>query len=277
MQHVRLLKFGVATAILGLAAFASGSAAAKDVNMWDGDWHFEVSPYAWAPFIYPTVQLPDAAGGGTTTPEIQPSQYLKHVKGGALLAGNVRKGDWALWTDVVYLNLQNNTTHIREIGVPGFPVTLPVTRALNADLRAAIWTLAPSYTVLNNDFGTVDVLAGMRYFSLRASLSYEFTAPPTPLMRGGGFWPSADTTEGIFGFKGAVRVTRDGKWFVPYEADAGVGNGNWGWNAFLGIGYHFHWGDVTLGGRNLSFLRSGGERLQTVRMTGPLLGASFRW
>jgi hypothetical protein len=35
---------------------------------------------------------------------------------------------------------------------------------------------------MNNDVGTLDVLAGLRYTSTRISLAYQFTAPSTPLM-----------------------------------------------------------------------------------------------
>jgi hypothetical protein len=277
MPHVKFLKLGVASAILGLAAFASGSAAAADVNMWDGQWHFEVSPYAWVPWMYTTVQLPPIAGGGNPTEEVQPSQYLKYVKSGALFDGSVRKGDWGLWTDLVYLNLQNSATHVREIGVPGFPVTLPVIRTTETGIRAAIWTLAPSYTVMNNDVGTLDVMVGLRYTSVRISFAYEFTAPPTQLQRGGGFWPSSDSTDGLIGVKGALRLSKDGTWYLPYEADVADGSKNWQYNLMAGVGYHFHWGDVTLGARNLTYQITDKPILEKVRMTGPVLGFTFRW
>jgi hypothetical protein len=277
MQHVRFLKLGVATAILGLAGFASGSAAAEDVNMWDGQWHADAAVYGWVPFIYPTVKLPAAAGGGTDTPEIQPSQYIKYIKGGALFDGSVRKGDWSIWTDLVYLNLQASPSRTREIGLPGGLPTLPVIFNAESGLRVAVWTLAPSYTVMNNDLGTLDILAGIRYVSARVNFAYDFTAPPTRLNRGGGFWPQLDSTDGIVGVKGALRLSSDGKWYLPYEADGGAGTSTWNWNAFLGVGYHFHWGDLLLGGRNLTWHRTGDVAFENVRMTGPFFGAAMRW
>ena len=278
MHHLKFLRLGAATAIVGLAAFASGSAVAADeVNMWDGQWHADAILYGWVPFIYSTVQLPAAAGGGTDTVETQPSQYLKHIKGGVLFDGSVRKGDWSIWTDFVFLNLQASPSHTKEIGLPGGNASLPVTLNIEGGLRAAIWTLAPSYTLMNNDIGTLDVLAGLRYISLRINLAYQFTAPPLPLNRGGGFWPTTDSTDGIVGVKGALRLSHDGKWFLPYEADGGAGSSTWSWNAFLGVGYHFHWGDVVLAGRNLTYHRTGDVALEQARLTGPLLGATMRW
>ncbi len=284
MQHIKLLKLGAAAFILGLGALGSERVAAQDViavadgvNMWDGQWHFEASPYAWVPWINETTQLPPIAGGGNPTTEIQPSQYLKYVKGGVLFDGSVRKGDWSVWTDLVFLNLENSPTHERLIGLPGGNVTLPVIRTIDLGFRAAIWTLAPTYTVMNNAVGTLDVLVGLRYTSVRVSLAYEFTAPPLPIMVGGGFWPTADSTEGIVGVKGALRLSADGKWFLPYEANVGDGNKNWSYDAIVGAGYHFHWGDVTLGVRNLTYQLSDRPILEKARLTGPLLGATFRW
>ncbi len=284
MQHVKFPKRGVAGFILGFGVLAAGSAAAQDViavangvNMWDGQWHVEASPYGWLPWMYTTVQLPPIAGGGNPTIETQPSQYLKHVNLAAFLDGTLRKGDWAIWTDLVYLNLSANPTHERQIGLPGGLPTLSVTRTIDVGVRASIWTLAPSYTVMNNDLGTLDVMVGLRYTSLAISLSYEFTAPPLPIMVGGGFWPKADFTDGLIGVRGSLRLSGDGKWYLPYEADVADGNKNWQNNEFLGIGYHFHWGDVSLAVRNLTYQLSDRPILEKVRMTGPVIGATLRW
>jgi hypothetical protein len=283
MQHIKFLKLSVA-AFIGLGALGSASVAAQDViavangiNMWDGQWHFDATVYGWVPWMYTTARLPAIAGGGNPTIETQPSQYLKYVQAGALLEGTVRKGDWSLWTDLVYLNLQASPTQTRQIGLPGGDRSLSVIRTIDSGLRAAIWTLAPTYTVMNNDIGTLDVLVGLRYSSFRVSIAYEFTAPPTQLMRGGGFWPTTDSTDGIIGVKGALRLSPDGKWYLPYEADVGDGNKNWQYNLMAGVGYHFHWGDIALSVRNLTYQVSDRPIVEKVRMTGPVIGATFRW
>jgi len=284
MRNMKFLKLAIAASILGLGALESASVAAQDViavadgiNMWDGQWHFDATGYGWVPWMYPTVQIPAIAGGGNPTIETQPSQYLKYVEGGVMLQGTIRKGDWNLWTDLVYFNLQASPTHTRQIGLPGGDPLLAVERTVDVGARMAIWTLAPAYTVMNNDIGTLDVMVGLRYTSLRVNLAYEFTAPPTALMKGGGFWPTSDSTDGLIGVKGSLRLSRDGKWYLPYEADVGDGNKNWQYNAFLGVGYHFHWGDVALAVRNLTYQITDRPILEKIRMTGPAIGATFRW
>lgn len=281
MQHVGFLKFAVAGAILSLGALAAGRAAADDIDKWDGQWHFDATAYGWVPFQYTTVNVPALAGGGQQTIETQPSQYLKYLKIAALLDGAVQKGDWGLWTDFIYMNLGTTATHTRRIGLPGGgDAGLTVDREIDTAVRAAIWTIAPTYTVMHNDSGSLDVMAGLRYSSFRLSFAYNFSVvqPPLPNALGGGFWPTWDSTVGIIGAKGKLNLSSDGKWYLPYVVDIGDGSKNWQWEAFLGAGYHFHWGDITLGVRNLSYHTTDNQRLiNKVRMTGPLLGATFHF
>jgi hypothetical protein len=280
MQHFKVLKFALAAVILSLNVMASRQAAADEVDKWDGQWHVDITPYGWVPFEYVTVNLPAIAGGGSPTIEVQPSQYLKYLNIGALLDGAIQKGDWGLWTDFIYLNFETNVSHSRMIGLPGGDPTLQVDRELDLGARAAIWTLAPSYTVVHNEVGSLDVMAGLRYTSVRVSIAYEFSVivPPLPKVLGGGFWPVQDSTDGVIGAKGRLNLSHDGKWYLPYLVDIGDGNKNWQWEAFLGGGYHFHWGDITLGVRNLSYHTTDNQILfNKVRLTGPILGATFHW
>jgi hypothetical protein len=277
MKHAKVPHLTLAALILAFGASASRGAHAEDVNMWDGQWHADVEVNGWIPWLYTTAQLPPIAGGGNPTIETQPSDYLKYVKATIQFDGSVRKGDWSLWTDLVYLNLQTSPTHVRVITLPDGEPIGSLTRSLDGDVRAAIWTLAPTYTVMNNDVGTLDVLVGLRYSDFKLSLSYQFTAPALPAPIGGGFWPTTSSTDGIVGLKGSLRLSHDGKWFMPYEADIGDGNKNWQYNLNLGAGYHFHWGDVTLGVRNLTYQTTDRPIIEKVRMTGPVIGAAFRW
>lgn len=273
-SHARAALTGlIAMGIIAVGSFSCAPAAAGEVDMWDGQWHYEISPLLWVAFLYTTVKLPPDAGG----PTVDTDADLLHLQFPVFVDAAVRKGDWSLWTNLAYVVFAGDTTHVKEIGVPGVDPTLPVTLTLNSGLRGAIWALAPSYTLVRNDRATLDVLAGLRYTRLRLSMAYELTAPPTSLMRGGGLWPTANLTDGIVGAKGALRLSRDGKWFVPYEADVGAGNENWQWNASLALGYHFQWGDLTAGYRNFTLNKTNNTDLEKARLSGLLLGATFRW
>jgi len=284
MQHVKFLKFGVAALILSFGALESARVSAQDViavadgNKWDGQWHVDATIYGWVPFLYTTVNLPAIAGGGTQTVETQPSQYLKYLQTAVLADGDIQKGDWGLWTDFVYMNLKGSQTNTNVIGLPGgLDPGVTVNRSLDLGLRAAIWTIAPSYTVVHNEVGNLDVIAGLRYSSFRVSLAYEFSLDHVPLMVGGGFWPVRDSTDGLIGVKGNILLSSDGKWFLPYLLDVGDGNKNWQLEEFLGAGYRFGWGAITLGVRNLTYRSTDNQIIEKLRMTGPILGATFRW
>jgi hypothetical protein len=58
---------------------------------------------------------------------------------------------------------------------------------------------------------------------------------------------------------------------------AGHGNKNREYNPFLGAGYHFHRRDALLAVGNLTYQLSDRPSLEKVRMTVPVLGATFRW
>ena len=285
MQHIKSLKHGIAAFVVGFGALGSVSASAQEIvavadglNMWDGQWHFGTTVYGWLPWVHTSVQLPPIAGGGNPTIETQPSQYLKDLNGAVMFEGMVRKGDWSLWTDLVYMHMSNGSAHTKQIGLPGGDPTVSVSLNLNYGLKATIWTLAPSYTVLHNDIASLDVMAGFRYIETSLSLNTVLSSSgPLGLTRGVAFYPSADSWDGIVGIRGAVRLSSDGKWSLPYETDFGKGSGNTQWNAILGVSYHFRWVDVTLAGRNLTYNRTADAFLQNIRFTGPALGATFRW
>jgi len=81
--------------------------------------------------------------------------------------------------------------------------------------------------------------------------------------------------DGVHGVEGHVRLG-EGRWFMPYNLDVGTGSSDWTWQALLGVGYAFDWGEVNLSIRNLSSEFNGNNDAD-LRMTGPTLGATFRW
>ncbi len=61
---------------------------------------------------------------------------------------------------------------------------------------------------------------------------------------------------------------------MPYYADIGAGTSNWIWQAFLGLGYRFDWGAVTLAWRALGYDFSLNDAKLTL--AGPGLSISIR-
>ena len=61
------------------------------------------------------------------------------------------------------------------------------------------------------------------------------------------------------------------------EQDAGTGTSKFTWQAVLGIGYSFHWGDLLLDYRYLSFEQGHDQPLQRLSFAGPALGATWHF
>jgi hypothetical protein len=124
---------------------------------------------------------------------------------------------------------------------------------------------------------SVDLIGGLRYGGLRASTDWNLSGPLGLLAASGSVAETANLWDGIVGAKGEVRLSDDGRWFVPFEVDVGGGKGNWTWNAIAGVGYHFGWGDLLAAYRNLEFDTTDGQPIKNLRMSGPALAVTFRW
>ena len=284
-------------AALALAATAavatSTSTIAAGVDVYDGAWHYDFTLYAWFPGINGTFTLPlmrefiIATNSATNTISVAPDDYLGNLQFAALMGGEARKGNAAIFTDLVYMDLANLKSTVKEVSGPFASVAIPANADVNMGVRATAWTLAGSYTAARGSLGTVDLLGGFRYGGLKSSLDVNFSGanplhvrPALPI----GILPKSGTTsdsvnlyDGIVGVRGTVALGDDGKWYVPYYADIGAGNSNWTWQAYTGVGYRFDWGSVVLGFRNLSYDMSAGKLAQNVSMTGPLLAFNWRW
>ena len=95
-----------------------------------------------------------------------------------------------------------------------------------------------SYTIDRTRLGNFDLLGGFRYATLKTSLDWNFAGPNGILSQSGGVSDKLNLYDGIVGFRGAVSLSPDGKWYLPYYADIGAGNdSNWTWQAYAGVGY----------------------------------------
>jgi hypothetical protein len=265
----------------GLIAGANGAAAAMDP--YDGNWHFSLTPYLWFPNINGSA---DVALSGLRSPlgnligdvkvnsEIGPNDYLENLQFAIMATGEARKGDWSILTDIIYLDLGNQDTHVRSITSPGGRPLTAIDRDTETGFSATVWTLAGAYTVARSPTYHFDILAGFRYVDVSADLKWSLTGSRDILDASGRVNQDRSVWDGIVGFKGQVRFG-DGRWFVPYYADIGAGSSNWTWQALVGLGYSFDWGDLSLSLRSLSYEFD--KDNADLRMTGPALGVSFRW
>jgi hypothetical protein len=202
-----------------------------------------------------------------------------------MLAGEARKNRWAVFTDIIYLNLESNHGTVKALDF-GLTARNPVSTSLDAgtqsSLKGGLWELAGSYTAVEGDIVTLDVLGGFRYFSIRASTDWRLTAAVSgpggaqSFPASGSISQSDDLWDGIVGIRGKIRLGRS-NWSLPYYLDIGTGSSDYTWQAMAGIAYGFSWGGVQLVYRHLYYDQKENKLVQNMRFTGPALGISFRF
>ncbi|WP_223296718.1 hypothetical protein [Thiorhodovibrio frisius] len=267
-------------AVFGLLASSITATAADAVDPFDGDWHFTLTPYLWLPNLNGTLngKAPGAnlnLSDFNIKTEIGPNDYLQNLKFGAMATGEVRKGEWSAFTDIIYIDFGRQNSRARDItGPDGLPLTNISVKA-NTSLSATLWTLGGARTLIHNSNGNLDLLAGFRYAGIESELKFD-TLSTRGLLDTSRDKPRALTEwDGIIGVKGQIRFG-DGHWTMPYYLDVGTGSSNWTWQALVGLGYAFDWGEVNLSIRSLSY-DFNDKRDADLRMTGPALGVTFRW
>jgi hypothetical protein len=286
MKRSRAKQWALAGAGL-IAGFCTlAPAAAAGVDMYDGDWHYDLTLNIWPPFVKATynfdlppalaARAPGLGGGGSV--QVNPDKYLSYVQFGFAGGAEARKGNWAIFTDLMYLKLSGSSSIGRTITGPRGDVTLPL--AANGDWGAniTIWTLAPSYTVARGDAGSLDLFGGLRYAGMNNSLKWGFSVDNGVLGRSGEVSETVGLWDGIVGARGEYRLSSDGIWFLPYYVDVGAGNDtNWTWQANVGVGYRFNWGSVVLSFRDLSYYQNSTKPIQSLYLQGPQLAVNFHW
>lgn len=289
----RRLISGLACALLLTAATWSGARAQQPASLsptaGQAGWTFNVAPYFWLPVIRatPDYHLPPDLGGRLPTEVSQgPGSYLTHLDFGAMIAADARHGPFSLLTDFIFTrwSASGSDTHIKSVDFAGLP-SVPISRSLQTSVGitsdATIWTLAGGYTVLQGDWGNLDLLAGFRLLVFSSTTDFNLALKLTgPRGNGATFGGagsvsgSQDVWNGIGGFRGKVRLGTS-RFFVPYYFDIGAGGSQLTWQIAAGLGYQFPWGSLSASYRYLSFEQGGNAVVHHFSLGGPMLMANF--
>ena len=201
-----------------------------------------------------------------------------------MLNGDAKKGRWAIYTDVIYLDFSNTSSKVESIdfGNANIPVSPSIDAGTETSLRAAAWTLTGGYGVLQGERGRLEVLAGFRYLHVKASSDWRLAfAVDGPLggrsfSRSGSVTQRIDLWDGIIGFRGRLNLGST-KFYVPYYFDIGTGSSSLTYQGIAGLGYGFKWLDLVLVYRHLFYDMDAGKLIQDTRFSGPALGITFRF
>ena len=278
MNNAQLrVRVGLIALAMGTGLLMSGQAASEEVDMYDGQWRAGITPYLWLPSVHGTLNLPLPSGSTTAAVEINPGSYLSDLQFGFMAAGQVRKGDLAFIYNLIFVDMKGHNSRVRTLHGPNGDIQLPIQADVTSKLDSSIVEVAGSYTMAHNDQGSIDILAGVAVADLRASADWSLSGPIGIFPVSGSVGQTITLTQGVFGVQGHLRLSDDGKWYMPYEVDGRVGSNSSGWNGIIGIGYRCGWGDVVVAFRNYYITTNDDRLIKNTRLIGPGLGVSFRW
>ncbi|HSH07841.1 MAG TPA: hypothetical protein VLA41_09295 [Burkholderiales bacterium] len=263
---------------LMVAAGLPGTALAQA----DADaWKWRGTIYLWGAGLDGTANLP---AGGSASVSASFDDLLKSLDFAIMGVLEARKGRWGGLVDLIYMDLSNSQSGTRSLGFtgPGGNVTIPVDASLdvNTGLESTILSLAATYTLVEKPNYETALVGGARYLDVKTDLSWQATGnigPLPPVARSGNASVTLRNWDAVIGVRGRADLDANSKWYMPYYADIGTGDSDRTWQALAGVGYRFGWGEVTLVYRYLDYKFKSGEALRDLTISGPALGASWRW
>jgi len=257
----------LAIGLSGLAPVAAQAEAAND------KWQWELGIYGWFPAIETTTSFPS---GASTTIDVSARDVIDSLEMAFMGQIEARKGQWGVWSDLVYSDVGGSKDDSGDFTVDGNPVSASAN--LGLDVKSMVWSLAGIYNLTSTPENTTDLLFGTRMLDMEQTLNWSLASSipelPTPSGRA-----SVDGTDwdAIVGLKGRYFLGAERKWFLPYYVDVGSGQSDLTWQINAGVGYTFDWGSVLATWRYLDYDFKSGDALQSMSMNGALIGMAFQF
>ena len=217
--------------------------------------------------------------------EVGPNDYLENLDFAIMITGEVRKGRWSVFTDVIYLDFSDEDSKVKSIDFVNRgsnPISSSLDAGTESSLKGLALTLAGSYGVLQGDLGRLELLAGLRYFGVEASTDWRLTTTITGpdgsqvFQRTGSVSRSEDLWDGIIGLRGRLNLGGS-KFYIPYYIDVGTGSSEVTWEGMVGLGYGFKWVDILLAYRHLYYDMDDDDLIQDMRFSGPAFGLKIKF
>jgi hypothetical protein len=257
----------LAIGLSGLAPIAAQAQAAND------KWQWELGIYGWLPAIGATTSFPS---GASTSIDVSSSDVLDALKMTFMGQVEARKGQWGVWTDLVYADVGGSVDGSRDFSVGGEPIE--ASADLDLDIKSTAWSMAGLYNLTSTPENTTDLLFGARMLDMKQTLDWSLASsiPELPTRDGEA---SVDGTnwDAIVGLKGRYFLGAERKWFLPYYVDVGTGESSLTWQINAGVGYRFGWGSSFATWRYLDYDFKSGNAMQSMTMNGALVGLAFQF
>lgn len=243
-----------AATLLGFAVTAAFAAPASAADPWT----FAVSPYVWLPGLSTSTET----SRGTIDIDKSTGDTISALDFAFMGAAEARNGRWGLILDLVYADLS------AETGTPFGKLWSDA----KVETKLMATTVYAGYRVAETERGSLDLLAGGRFYSLDLTLSLE-----PGRLAGRSESLDDDWADPVFGAR--ARYKFNDQWFATALVDAGgFGGSDQSWQAFGSVGYQFNERWSAQGGwRYLDIQREINGQDVSIGLNGPLAGITYRF
>ncbi len=258
---------GIVKVCIVWTALSSSSAVAADLiaaaapePVVEAGWTYSVTPYFWAAGL-----SGETSQFGLPVVDIDAdfSAIFDNLDFAAMLIGEARNGPYSLFGDLIYTKLSADSATPRGI----LATSVEVETSTFAGLVGA------GYSVLEGPSGRLDVVGGVRVWSVDTDIS--FSGGP-PALDGETFSDSATWVDGLVGVRGTYAFTPN--FYATGWGLVGAGGADIDWDVMAGVGYRFNdTFSATLGYRALGVDYSDDGFLFDVVQQGPIAGLTIRF
>lgn len=214
-----LLTCALATAGGDILPVAEEPVVAPVVNEESSAWEQQLVIYGWLPTFDGTLKYQIPGEDGDRESDFSAIDNLDAV---FMASYEARKDKWSFLTDVIYLGMSGGETVGSGIAETTF----------DEEFTAWLLSFYGGYNTIDTGSARLDVIAGMRYFSLDMDATIDL-----PLLNPISLAPSVEVYDAVIGIKGSVDINEN--WYVPYLFDIGAGDSDLTWQAQASIGYRF--------------------------------------
>ena len=176
--------------LVGTARVEGAETASSTAEIKQDVWEFDLTAYLWVPSIRGT----SATRAGNT--KITMKEVIEDLDMTVMLAGEVRRGRWLVYGDMVLLDLEGD---------------IRVTPLADVDIELKAWVadIGGGYRVIDNEEFSLALIAGARY--LHIDVTADVLVVDVDL--------SEDAWNGIVGFDARYQLPRN--WHLYGHFDAG--------------------------------------------------------
>jgi hypothetical protein len=228
------------------------------------DSELRIEPYLWAAGLTGTIGAPGSGPGLPVGGQIDATfgDLLGNMKiaGGFMVSADYRRDRWSVFGDWTYAHITSEAPS--PLG--------PLFSGVEGDLKGHIVQGAAGYQVYGARGARVDVFGGVRYYNLNLRLDLQ-----AGLLSARTLEVSPDWADGIVGVR--YQALLGEHWVPGVQVDVGMGGSNYSWQGIASLGYRVSWGEISGGWRSLKVDYKSGDTTVDLALSGPFLGAVFRF